>query len=109
MAPLITEGLTIKGKPNYRGKNNFFDVFNGVRAEIQELLVKQHAEARRVYHSNAVGLDMATNLEQKQKSKNSRQWVKFVVEAFHYAQADYIQTLTHDQQKAQNDDIYSRM
>ena len=33
MAPMITAGLTMKGKPNYRDKNNFSYVFNGKRAE----------------------------------------------------------------------------
>ena len=71
---------------------------------IQELSVKQDAEARRAYHSNAVGLDMATNSGRKQKSKKSRQRVKFVVEAFQtMPKADYIQTLAHDQQKINND------
>ena len=70
---------------------------------IQELFVKQDAEARRAYLSNAVGLDMATNSGRKQRSKDSRQRVKFVVEAFHtMPKADYIQTLAHDQQKINN-------
>ena len=73
----------------------------GAVFSIQELFVKQDAEARRAYHSNAVGLDSATNSGRKQKSKKSRQRVKFVVEAFHtMPKADYIQTLAHDQQKA---------
>ena len=72
---------------------------------IQELSVKQDAEARRAYHSNAVRLDMATNSGRKQKSKkpsrSSRQRVKFDVEAFRtMLKAYYIQTLAHDQQKA---------
>ena len=33
MAPMITAGLTRRGKPNYRDKNNFYYVFNGERAE----------------------------------------------------------------------------
>ena len=33
MASMITAGLTMKGKPNYRDKNNFSYVFNGKRAE----------------------------------------------------------------------------
>ena len=33
MAPMITAGLTMKSKPNYRDKNNFFYVFNRKRAE----------------------------------------------------------------------------
>ena len=68
---------------------------------IQEVFVKQDAEARRAYLLNAVGLDMATNSGRKQRSKDSRQRVKFVVEAFRIMpKADYIQTLAHDQQKA---------
>ena len=50
---------------------------------IQELFVKQDAEARRAYLSNAVGLDMATNSGRKQRLKDSRQRVKFVVEALY--------------------------
>jgi len=32
-APMITAGLTMQGKPNYRDKNNFSYVFTGDRAE----------------------------------------------------------------------------
>ena len=41
MAPMITAGLTIRGKPNYREKNNFSYVFDGKRAET--LNSKKHA------------------------------------------------------------------
>ena len=36
MAPMITAGLTIRGKPNYREKNNFSYVFDGKRAETKK-------------------------------------------------------------------------
>ena len=35
MAPMITAGLTRRGKPNYREKNNFY-VFDGERAETKK-------------------------------------------------------------------------
>ena len=37
MAPMITAGLTMQCKPNYRDENNFFYVFNGERAETKKI------------------------------------------------------------------------
>ena len=49
-------------------------------------------------------IEKYANVQGKQRSKDSRQRVKFVVEAFHtMPKADYIQTLAHDQQKINND------
>ena len=48
-------------------------------------------------------IEKYANVQGKQRSKDSRQRVKFVVEAFHaMPKADYIQTLAHDQQKMNN-------
>ena len=67
---------------------------------IQELFIKQDAEARRAYLSNAVGQDMTTNTGRKQRSLDARERVKFVVDAFDsMPRADYISTLAHDRQK----------
>ena len=49
---------------------------------IQELFIKQDAEARRAYLPNAVGQDMTTNTGRKQMSLDARERVKFVVDAF---------------------------
>ena len=68
---------------------------------IQELFVKQDAEAIRAYLSNAVGQDMATHSVRKQRSMDSRQRITFVVEAFPtMPKADYIMMLAHDYQRA---------
>jgi hypothetical protein len=67
---------------------------------IQELFIKQDAEARRNYLSNAVGQDMHTNTGRKQRSLHSCGRVKFVVDAFEsMSRSDYISTLAHNIQK----------
>ena len=43
MAPMITAGLTRRGKPNYRDKNNFYYVFNGERAETKNWRCSQRS------------------------------------------------------------------
>ena len=110
MAPMITAGLTRRGKPNYRDKNNFYYVFNGERAENKNWRVSERSctatLTTRISTGNMKGdvLPLATNSGRKERSKDSRQRVKFVVEAFHtMPKADYIQTLAHDQQKINND------
>ncbi|XP_023339596.1 uncharacterized protein LOC111709891 [Eurytemora carolleeae] len=132
MAPMITAGLTRRGKPNYRDKNNFYYVFNGERAETKNWRCSQRsctaALTTRISTGNLVGdvlpthghtnkllktkakttekavIEKYANVQGKQRSKDSRQRVKFVVEAFHtMPKADYIQNLAHDQQKINND------
>ena len=132
MAPMITAGLTRRGKPNYRDKNNFYYVFNGERAETKNWRCSQRSctatLTTRISTGNLVGdvlpthghtnkllktkakttekavIEKYANVQGKQRSKDSRQRVKFVVEAFHtMPKADYIQTLAHDQQKINND------
>ena len=45
-----------------------------------------------------------TNSSQKERWKNSRQIVEFVVEAFQtMSSAEYVQTFAHDQRKVNND------
>ena len=66
---------------------------------IQELFKKQEAEARRLFLSNATGHDMHANSGRKQKSLDSRQRIKFVVEAFEtMPPSNYISTIAHDLQ-----------
>ena len=133
MAPMITAGLTRRGKPNYRDKNNFYYVFNGERAEtknwrcsqrsctatltrristgilVGDVLPTSHGHTNKLLKTKAKTTEKAViekyaNVQGKQRSKDSRQRVKFVVEAFHtMPKADYIQTLAHDQQKINND------
>ena len=132
MAPMITAGLTRRGKPNYRDKNNFYYVFNGERAETKNWRCSQRSctatLTTRISTGNLVGdvlpthghtnkllktkakttekavIEKYANVQGKQRSKDSRQRAKFVVEAFHtMPKADYIQTLAHDQQKINND------
>jgi len=132
MAPMITAGLTRRGKPNYRDKNNFYYVFNGERAETKNWRCSQrsctatlttristgilvgdvlptHGHTNKLLKTKAKTTEKAViekyaNVQGKQRSKDSRQRVKFVVEAFHtMPKADYIQTLAHDQQKINND------
>jgi len=43
MAPMITAGLTRRGMPNYRDKNNFYYVFNGERAETKNWRCSQRS------------------------------------------------------------------
>ena len=111
MAPMITAGLTMQCKPNYRDKNNFSYVFNVERAETKNWRVSERSctatLTTRISTGNMKGdvLPLATNSGRKEWSKDSRQRVKFVVEAFHtMPKADYIQTLAHDQQKINNDE-----
>ena len=67
---------------------------------IQENFIKQDAEARRSFLSNAVGQDMRTNTGRKQKSLDSRGRVKFVIEAFEsMPRSDYLSMLAHDMQR----------
>ena len=133
MAPMITAGLTRRGKPNYRDKNNFYYVFNGERAEtkywhcsqrsctatlttristgnlVGDVLPTSHGHTNKLLKTKAKTTEKAViekyaNVQGKQRSKDSRQQVKFVVEAFHtMPKDDYIQTLAHDQQKINND------
>jgi hypothetical protein len=129
---MITAGLTRRGKPNYRDKNNFYYVFNGERAETKNWRCSQRSYTAtlttRISTGNLVGdilpthghtnkllktkakttekavIEKYANVQGKQRSKDSRQRVKFVVEAFHtMPKADYIQTLAYDQQKINND------
>ena len=68
---------------------------------VQEMFIKQDAEARRAFLSNAVGQDQRTNTGRKQKSLDAIQRIKFVVEAFGtMSKSDYISTLAHDRQKS---------
>ena len=54
---------------------------------IQELFVKQDAED---YLSNALCQDMVTNSDREKGSMDSRQRIKFVVEAFHTNSIQFI-------------------
>ena len=45
MAPKLTAGLTMQGKPNYMDKNNFSYVFNGERAETKNWRCSQRSYA----------------------------------------------------------------
>ena len=117
MAALISATRTRKGGDGLRDKYNFNHVGNGSGLKtinwrcslvghspnvwhIQELFIKQDAEVRRAYLSNAVGQDMTTNTGRKQRSLDARERLKCVVDAFDSVpRADYISTLAHDRQK----------
>ena len=49
---------------------------------VQDMFIKQDAEARRAFLSDAVGQDQRTNAGRKLKSLDAIQRIKFVVEAF---------------------------
>ena len=66
---------------------------------IQELFVKQDAEARRSYLSNAVGQDLHNNTGRKQRSLDARHRIKFVLDNFeNMTISDYVSTIAHDLQ-----------
>ena len=62
MAPMITAGLTIRGKPNYREKNNFSYVFNGKRAETKKWRCSYTATlTTTIFTANLVGDGLPTH------------------------------------------------
>ena len=70
---------------------------------IQDLFIKQDAEARRVFLSNSVGQDLHINTGRKQRSLDAAGRIKFVVDAYDsMSRKDYISTLAHDRQKYDN-------
>ena len=53
MAPMTTGGLTMRGKPNYRDKNNFSYVFNGERAETKLAMFPTHGHTNKLLKTKA--------------------------------------------------------
>jgi len=72
MAPMITAGLTMQCKPNYRDKNNFSYVFNVERAETKNWRVSERSctatLTTRISTGNMKGdvLPLATNSGRKE-------------------------------------------
>lgn len=68
---------------------------------ILELFVSQEADTRRKFLSNSVGQDMRTNTGKKQRSMNSRDRLKFLVQAFDtIPRPEYLQQIAHELQRA---------
>ena len=67
---------------------------------VQEVFVKRDAEARRNFLNNAVGQDIRHNTGNRQRSLDSIERIKYVVQSFNsMPRKDYISVLAHDLQK----------
>ena len=67
---------------------------------IQELFVKQEANARRSFLSNAVGQDTSANTGRKERSLDGRTRIKFLLGGYDtMSKKDLILMLAHDMQK----------
>ena len=67
--------------------------------KVQELFVKQEANARRAFIANRTGLDMSTNTGRKERSLDRRAAVKFILDGYDIlAKKDLLDMLAHQQQ-----------